>query len=61
MRLKPKIITSGWRAGWQPLRLNLNGRSATRPGRKLAGDELEAAKRRLMERYRDNRTPPSRQ
>ena len=43
----------GWRAGWAASRvtLRLSGSTATRPGRRLEGDELEQAKRRLMQQY----------
>ena len=54
-----KALT-GWRAGWAAnrVKLRLNGHTATTPGRRLTGEELEAAKRRLLEQYRGNQQPP---
>ena len=50
---------TGWRAGRTAnlIKVALDGRTATKPGRKLAGAELEAAKRRLLEQYRPNQQP----
>jgi hypothetical protein len=44
---------TGWRAGLAAtvVPLNLGKHSATSKGRRLTGEELEQAKRRLMERY----------
>jgi hypothetical protein len=55
---RQKHIT-GWKAGWAASRvtLRLSGSTATRPGRRLTGDELEQAKIRLLAQYRPNPQP----
>jgi hypothetical protein len=47
-------LARGWRAGFagRLVTLRLGPRTPTKPARKLAGQELEQAKARLLERYK---------